>query len=76
MIGLAINDESPKPDEKRESWEKYVREVAINAIAKHWPDHPDTIPLLEDRAKNDPTPWLRERAKELIKELTEKKKQA
>jgi HEAT repeat protein len=70
----AANAEFPKPNDKKEKWYKYLREFAINAIAKYWPDHPDTLPLLEDRARNDPTPWLRERAKELLKELTEKKK--
>lgn len=72
----AVSDESPVAEQIKEKQEKFVREVAIEAIAKYWPDHPDTISLLEDRAKNDPTPWLRERAKELIKELTENKKKA
>lgn len=70
----AVNDESPKPDDKKEvSWQGYVRDTAIEAIAEHWPDHPETLPLLRDRAKNDPTPWLRKRAKELIKKIEGKK---
>jgi len=68
----AVNDESPKPDDAQKGWEYYVREVAINAIAKYWSTHPDTLPLLRDRAQNDPTPWLRERAKELIKQIAGK----
>ncbi len=70
----AVNDTSPNPSDKDYVINSYIRYVAISTIAKHWPSHSDTLPLLKDRAKNDPTPWLRKRAKELIKELTEKKK--
>lgn len=69
----AVNDESPKPEDKPSEWgEYYVREVAIRVIVEYWRMHPDTLPLLHDRAENDPTPWLRERAKELIKQIAGK----
>jgi len=42
-------------------------------VIKYWRNHPDTLPLLRDRAENDPTPWLRDRAKELIEEIEGKK---
>jgi hypothetical protein len=51
----------------------YVRQVAINAIAQYWPTHPDTLPLLRERAENDPTPWLRERAKQLADKIEGRK---
>jgi hypothetical protein len=64
----------PSPIAKDPNDKYYPREVAINAIAEYWPTHPETLQLLRDRAENDPTPWLRKRAKELIKELEGKKK--
>jgi hypothetical protein len=47
--------------------------MAIISIARYWPDHPDTLTLLRERAENDPTPWLREHCKELIEEIEGKK---
>src|SRR5262249_13817131 len=47
----------------------YVRKTAIEAIARHWPDHPDTLNFLCERAENDPTNWLREKAKKLADEI-------
>lgn len=76
MRARAAKYESPKPEETKqewESWDKYVREIAINAIAEHWPCHPDTLSLLRERVENNPTPWLRERCKELIEEIEGKK---
>jgi len=69
----AVNDESPKPDDEDYGFEYHVRQTAITAIAKYWSDHPDTLGLLRERAEHDPTPWLRERCKELIKEIEGKK---
>jgi hypothetical protein len=46
-----------------------VRDVAIEAIARGWPNDPGTLPLLRERAENDPTPWLREKAKRLADEI-------
>jgi hypothetical protein len=63
----AINDESPNPDEERLPVEYYVREVAINALARYWGEEAETLALLRERAQNDPTPWLRERAQELLR---------
>jgi HEAT repeat protein len=57
----AVEDESPLPEDPSITY--YAREVALEAIAKYWPAHPDTLPLLRERGENDPTEWLRERAK-------------
>jgi len=43
----------------------YACRTAVEAIAKYWPDHSDTLKLLRERAENVPTEWLRKRAKEL-----------
>jgi hypothetical protein len=75
LCDRAINDVSPKSNELNiiiNDQMLSVRAVAIDAIAKYWPKHPDTLPLLRERAENDPTPWLREHAKELIKQIAEK----
>jgi Domain of unknown function (DUF4062)/HEAT repeats/NACHT domain len=66
----AVEDESPPHDSP--SRIKSVRQVAIEVIAKYWPTDPDTLSLLWERAKNDPTVWLRKRAKELADELAAK----
>ena len=73
LYNLANTDLSPKAEDP-EGDRIYPREVALESILEHWPDHPDTLPLLRERAENDPTPWLRERCKELIKEIEGKKK--
>lgn len=75
LYDLGMKDKSPLPDDKKESdsYFYYVRELAILALAYYFPTDPDTILVLEDRAKNDPTPWLRERAKELLEELLKRK---
>jgi energy-coupling factor transporter ATP-binding protein EcfA2 len=66
----AVWDESLSPDDRVGMGG--LRNTAIIAIAEYWPAHPDTLPLLRERAENDPTPLLRERAKELADELEAK----
>ncbi|NES64797.1 MAG: hypothetical protein F6K24_05815 [Okeania sp. SIO2D1] len=39
---------------------------ALEAIAQQYPDHPQTFPLLQKRAKNDPEKKLREWAKKKL----------
>lgn len=66
----AVDDESPAADEPENKY--CVRALALQSIAKCWPTHPGTLPLLLDRAENDPTPWLREMARDLAKELSKR----
>jgi hypothetical protein len=40
-----------------------VRYAAIEAIFRGWPDDPGTLPLLRERAENDPNRWLRKEVK-------------
>lgn len=42
------------------------RQIALEAIIKHYPNYPQTLPLLRDRAKNDPDEHLRKWAKKRI----------
>jgi len=64
----AINDDSPSADSKKLGVTN-VRGTAMDILTRKWPSHADTISLLWDRAEKDPTPWLREHARELATEL-------
>jgi hypothetical protein len=61
----ALNDPNPAAEAAGSAFGNYVRSTAIEAIAKHWPGHSDTLMLLRERAENDLTAWLRKKAKEL-----------
>ena len=45
------------------------RGSALTAILNNYPEHPQTLPLLHDRAENDPDEKLREFAQSKLKEL-------
>ena len=45
------------------------RQTALEAIIEQYPDHPQTLPLLQDRAENDPDEKVREFAKEKLEQL-------
>ena len=45
------------------------RITALTAILNNYPEHPQTLPLLHDRAENDPDEKLREFAQSKLKEL-------
>ncbi len=45
------------------------RQYALEAIIKQYPDNPQTLPLLQDRAENDPDEQVREFAKKKLAEL-------
>ncbi|MGD1913542.1 MAG: NACHT domain-containing protein [Rivularia sp. (in: cyanobacteria)] len=42
------------------------RKTALEIILKHYPNHPHTLPLLQDRAENDCDEQLREWAKKIL----------
>jgi hypothetical protein len=70
LLEVARTDESPGPGEyKTQLNPRHVREAALEAIVRFWPNHPDTLVLLRDRAANDPTQWLREMAAEMLLKL-------
>ncbi|BCL35243.1 HEAT repeat domain-containing protein [Nostoc sp. MS1] len=45
------------------------RRVALEIIVKQYPQHPQTLPLLRDRAENDPDEKVREYAQKKLNEL-------
>lgn len=67
FYNVAINDSF-----KRESYLSLgklrynPRQTALEIIFKHYSNHPQTLPLLKDRAENDPDEQLREWAKKII----------
>jgi predicted NACHT family NTPase len=52
------------------SWlEKNPRRIALEIIIKQYPQHPQTLPLLRDKAENDPDKRVREFAQKKLTEL-------
>ncbi|MBD2204410.1 HEAT repeat domain-containing protein [Calothrix sp. FACHB-1219] len=45
------------------------RYIALDIIIKQFPQHPQTLPLLQDKAKNDPDEKVREFAQKKLKQL-------
>ena len=66
FFDVAVNDSFVR----EESFQKNPRQAALEAIIKHYPNHPNTLPLLRDRAENDTCMFLRELAqKNLLLEV-------
>ena len=59
----AIND----PFKRQEYWKGNPRQLALEAIVKQRPDHPQTLELLRDRAENDPDERVRNFARRKLK---------
>ena len=59
-----VND----PFERKQDNETNPRRVALEIIIKQFPQHPQTLPLLRDRAENDPDEEVREFAQQKLKE--------
>ncbi len=55
------------PFKREEDWQDNPRQTALESIIQHYPNHPQTLPLLQDRAKNDPDEQVREFAKKKLK---------
>jgi hypothetical protein len=64
LCDRAVSD----PFVREEDWQPNPRQTALEAIIEHYPDHPQTLPLLHDRAENDPDKQVREFAKEKLQE--------
>jgi predicted NACHT family NTPase len=47
-----------------------LRQIALEAIVKQYLDHPQTLPLLQDRAENDPDEKLQKWAKRKLQQYT------
>ncbi|BAZ22424.1 signal transduction protein [Kalymmatonema gypsitolerans NIES-4073] len=63
----AVND----PFERKYDVETNPRRVALEIIVKQYPHHPQTLPLLRDRAENDPDKQVREFAQKKLREWGE-----
>ena len=51
-------------------FEANPRRIALEAIVKQYLDHPQTLPLLKDRAENDPDEQLQKWAKKKLQQYT------
>ncbi len=60
LCNRALND----PFERKED---NPRQLVLEIIIKQYPEHPQTLPLLHDRAGNDPDENVREFATEKLK---------
>lgn len=61
----ALND----PFERGAGWEDNPRKLALDLIMDQYPNHPETLPLIRDRAENDPDEKVREFANKKLAEL-------
>ena len=62
----ALND----PFERKYEFETNPRQTALEAIVKQYPDHPQTLPLLQNRAENYPDEKLQKWAKRKLEQYT------
>jgi predicted NACHT family NTPase len=53
-----------------ESYRSNPRRIALEIIIKQYPQHPQTLPLLRDRAENDPDEQVREYAQKKLAQLS------
>jgi HEAT repeat protein len=65
LCNCALND----PFERKEDRQDNPRQLALEIIIKQYRDRPQTLPLLQDRAENDPDEKVREFAKKKLAEL-------
>ncbi|MEH2110998.1 HEAT repeat domain-containing protein [Nostoc sp.] len=63
----AVND--PFEDNHRPPFQHNPRRIALEIIIKQFPQHDQTLPLLRDRANNDPDKQVREFAQKKLAEL-------
>ncbi|MDE5114166.1 MAG: hypothetical protein O4803_07805, partial [Trichodesmium sp. St15_bin1_1] len=61
----ALND----PFQYEDEFETNPRQTALELIVEQYPDHPQTLPLLQDRAENDPDEQLQEWAKNKLLDI-------
>ncbi|MDE5106806.1 MAG: HEAT repeat domain-containing protein, partial [Trichodesmium sp. St17_bin3_1_1] len=61
----ALND----PFQYEDEFETNPRQIALEIIVKQYPDHPQTLPLLKNRAENDPDEQLQEWAKKTLQQF-------
>ncbi|MBD0310594.1 MAG: HEAT repeat domain-containing protein, partial [Microcoleus sp. T1-bin1] len=62
---VAIND----PFDREEDWQNNPRQTALAAIIELYPDRPQTLELVRDRAQNDSDETLRKFAQKNLAKL-------
>jgi hypothetical protein len=60
------------PFERKDDREDNPRQLALEIIIKQYRDYPQTLPLLQDRAKNDSDEKVREFVQKKLAELESK----
>ena len=65
LCDVAIND----PFEREYDWQRHPRQAALTAMIELYPDRPQTLEILRDRAQNDSDERLREFAQEELAKL-------
>ena len=65
LYTISVND----PFERKEDKERNPRQTALEIIIKQYPDHPQSLPLLQDRAENDSDEKVRQFAQKQLSEL-------
>ncbi|HEY9612321.1 HEAT repeat domain-containing protein, partial [Allocoleopsis sp.] len=63
LCSIAVNG----PFKRKDDWEDNPRQTALEAIIQHYPDHPQTLPLLRDRAMREPDKKVREFANKQLR---------
>ena len=82
LCDRAVNDPFDPSEEYSYHWSRYrwfdpyldwwiinPRQTALEVIIEQYPDHPQTLLLLRDRAENDPDEQLREFASQKLEQL-------
>ncbi|MBS1663632.1 MAG: DUF4062 domain-containing protein [Bacteroidetes bacterium] len=69
LCQLAQKGGMESSEEMRTASNYYVRETSMQRLLERWPSHPKTLEVLKKIAENDPFPWMRERAAEMLKKL-------
>ncbi|MEG4546289.1 HEAT repeat domain-containing protein [Microcoleus sp. Aus8_D2] len=68
LCDVAIND----PFDRKYDWQDNPRQTALAAIIELYPDRPQTLAIVRDRAQNDRDPKLREFAQNELAKLERK----
>ena len=66
LYDKTLND----PFKREYNFETNPRQIALKAIVKQYLDHPQALPLLKDRAENDPDEQLQKWAKRKLQQYT------
>lgn len=67
---IAVNDSFKHSSNFYAGLESNPRATALEIILQYYPNYPQTLPLLQDRAKNDPDEQLQKWAKKIIDSTT------